>query len=201
MLAQLSGIVDFIDLESCIINVNGVGYHVYCGYSLLSKLSLHQEIKLAIKTIVKEDDISLYGFNNVAEKQIFSLLITVQGVGAKIALLLIGKFSAVELYNHIFAGNVEAFKSVSGIGVKVASRIVNELKDKIIKLNLQDVPQLKSDSQLLNTQEEAKQILMNLGYTSSDVQKVFTQLTDEINNDDSVEDIVKKSLKYIGQSL
>lgn len=137
MIAKLRGIVDFIGEDSVIIDVNGVGYLVFASRRTLSLLPARGgEAGLMIETHVREDHIHLYGFADNAEKQWFALLTTVQGVGAKVALALLSVLSPTDLLRALAAQDTTALCRAPGIGPKVATRIVGELKDKAAKLNL-----------------------------------------------------------------
>ncbi|WP_296993441.1 Holliday junction branch migration protein RuvA [Thalassospira sp. UBA1131] len=137
MIAKLRGIVDFIGEDSVILDVNGVGYLVFASRRTLSMLPAKGgDAGLMIETHVREDHIHLYGFADNAEKQWFSLLTTVQGVGAKVALALLSVLTPTDLLRALAAQDTTALCRAPGIGPKVATRIVGELKDKAAKLNL-----------------------------------------------------------------
>lgn len=137
MIAKLRGIVDFIGEDSVIIDVNGVGYLVFASRRTLTMLPPKGgEAGLMIETHVREDHIHLYGFADNAEKQWFALLTTVQGVGAKVALALLSVLSPTDLLRAIAAQDTTALCRAPGIGPKVATRVVGELKDKAARLNL-----------------------------------------------------------------
>lgn len=137
MIAKLRGIVDSIGEDSVILDVNGVGYLVFASRRTLSMLPPKGgDAGLMIETHVREDHIHLYGFADNAEKQWFALLTTVQGVGAKVALALLSVLSPTDLLRALAAQDTTALCRAPGIGPKVATRIVGELKDKAAKLNL-----------------------------------------------------------------
>ncbi|OSQ27612.1 Holliday junction branch migration protein RuvA [Thalassospira sp. MCCC 1A03138] len=137
MIAKLCGIVDFIGEDSVIIDVNGVGYLVFASRRTLTMLPPKGgEAGLMIETHVREDHIHLYGFADNAEKQWFALLTTVQGVGAKVALALLSVLSPTDLLRAIAAQDTTALCRAPGIGPKVATRVVGELKDKAARINL-----------------------------------------------------------------
>lgn len=137
MIAKLRGIVDFIGEDSVIIDVNGVGYLVFASRRTLSMLPQKGgDAGLMIETHVREDHIHLFGFADNAEKQWFTLLTTVQGVGAKVALALLSVLSPTDLLRALAAQDTTALCRAPGIGPKVATRIVSELKNKAAKLNL-----------------------------------------------------------------
>lgn len=134
MIGKLRGIVDAVEAAHAIIDVNGVGYLVYASSRTLSHLTPGRETVLIIETHVREDHIHLYGFADAAEKEWFGILTTVQGVGVKVALAILSALSPDKLALAIAAQDKAAFKAVSGIGPKLAERIVVELKSKVGEL-------------------------------------------------------------------
>lgn len=134
MIGKLRGIVDAVEAAHAIIDVNGVGYLVYASTRTLSRLQPGKETVLIIETHVREDHIHLYGFADAAEKEWFGILTTVQGVGVKVALAILSALAPDKLSLAIAAQDKAAFKAVSGIGPKLAERIVVELKSKVGEL-------------------------------------------------------------------
>ncbi|RCK48605.1 ATP-dependent DNA helicase RuvA [Thalassospira profundimaris] len=137
MIAKLRGIVDFIGEDHVIIDVNGVGYLVFASRRTLSLMPpVGGDAGLIIETHVREDHIHLYGFADNTEKQWFALLTTVQGVGAKVGLAILSVLSPTDLLRALASQDTTALCRAPGVGAKVATRIVGELKDKAAKLNL-----------------------------------------------------------------
>lgn len=131
MIGKLKGIIDSYGEDHIVLDVGGVGYLVYCSARTLQALPPQGEaVTLAIETLVREDQISLYGFLTAAEREWFRLLQTVQGVGAKVALSVLGALKPADLASAIATGDKAAIKRAPGVGQKVAERIVTELKDK-----------------------------------------------------------------------
>ncbi len=130
MIGKLTGIVDSRDEDSLVIDVGGVGYLVHCSTRTLAGLPAGETVSLAIDTHVREDMIRLYGFVSAAERDWFRLLLTVQGVGAKVALAILGTLALAELSSAVATGNRTAVARAPGVGPKLAARIVAELKDK-----------------------------------------------------------------------
>jgi Holliday junction DNA helicase RuvA len=131
MIGKLSGIIDTIGEDYVILDVQGVGYLVHCSARTLAKLQTGEAAKLAIETHVREDAIRLYGFATEAERGWFQLLQTVQGVGAKVALALLGALSAGELAAAIARQDKAQIARAPGIGPRLAARLTAELKDKL----------------------------------------------------------------------
>ena len=134
MIGKLTGIVDVIGEDWVILDVNGVGYEVACSVRVLRALSEGESVSLAIDTYVREDVIRLFGFASEHERQWFRLLQTVQGVGAKVALAMLGTLSTQDIANAIALGDKAMIATTPGVGPKVAGRLVAELKDKAPKL-------------------------------------------------------------------
>jgi Holliday junction DNA helicase RuvA len=132
MIGKLKGVVDEIGEDHCVIDVHGVGYVAFCPLRTLSTLPGPGEaVELFIETYVREDAIRLYGFGSALEREWFRLLMNnVQGVGAKVALAVLSTLSASDLANAIALRDVAMVSRASGVGKKVAERIVTELKNK-----------------------------------------------------------------------
>ncbi len=136
MIGKLRGLVDAIGESHCIIDVNGVGYEVQASARTLRRMEVGQEISLVIDTHVREDAIRLYGFTSEVERSWFRTLQTIQGVGARVALSVLGTLSTQDLANAIALQNWAAVEETPGVGKKLAQRIVMELKDKAPALSV-----------------------------------------------------------------
>ena len=130
MIGKLKGTVDEIDEDHAIIDVHGVGYLVFCSARTLGNLKPGEAAVLLIETYVREDMIRLFGFATAVEREWFRLLQNVQGVGAKVALAVLGTLSPAELANAIALRDMVMVARAPGVGKKVAERIVTELKNK-----------------------------------------------------------------------
>jgi Holliday junction DNA helicase RuvA len=132
MIGKLKGIVDSYGEDYILLDVNGVGYQVHCSARTLAALpSPSEAATLSIETYVREDQIKLFGFASDAEREWFRLLQTVQGVGAKVALSVLGTLKVSELATAISMRDKATVSRAPGVGNKVAERIVTELKDKV----------------------------------------------------------------------
>ncbi len=132
MIAKLRGVIDTIGEDYCIIDVNGVGYLVFASSKTLGKLVKGKPYCLLIETVVREDSISLFGFYDAWEKEWFLTLTKVQGVGAKVCLSILSALSPAQLAQAVAAQDKNSFTRASGVGPKLAARLVTELKDKIV---------------------------------------------------------------------
>ncbi len=132
MIAKLRGVVDTIGDDYCIIDVNGVGYLVYASAKTLGRLIRGKQYCLLVETVVREDSITLFGFVDAWEKEWFLTLTKVQGVGAKVCLSILSVLSPAQLSQAVAAQDKNSFTRASGVGPKLAARLVTELKDKIV---------------------------------------------------------------------
>ena len=200
MIAKLRGKVDKTGDGYAVVDVNGIGYLVYCSSRTLDILiGVTGEISVIIETHVREDHIHLYGFADESEKSCFKLLMTVQGVGAKVCLAILSALPPDNLVQAIAARDQTAITHAPGVGPKLATRIITELKDKIttIALNFAVKPSpgggqiTDGENQNLN---DAVSALVNLGYGRSDAFRVVHQVASTITGDTSVEVLIKEGL-------
>lgn len=167
MIGKLTGLVDSQGLETVILDVGGVGYVVHCSTRTLAGLPrIGERASLAIETYVREDMIRLYGFASDVERDWFRLLQGVQGVGAKVALAILGTLATHELARAIAGGDRTAVARSPGVGPKLAARIVAELKDKGPEGSAADLalPGHAASEPLPRNVGDAISALVNLGY-------------------------------------
>jgi Holliday junction DNA helicase RuvA len=131
MIGKLKGIVDWVGEDQAILDVGGVGYLVTCSGRTLGRLVRGEAAALLIETTVREDRIVLFGFRDAAERDWFRLLLTVQGVGSKVALAILSALSVDQLVQAVAAQDKKPLGQASGVGPKLAARVVAELKDKV----------------------------------------------------------------------
>jgi Holliday junction DNA helicase RuvA len=171
MIGKLKGIIDSYGEDFILLDVQGVGYEVHCSARTLQALPAPGEAAtLSIETHVREDQIKLFGFQSDAEREWFRLLQTVQGVGAKVALSVLGAFKPGDLASAIAMGDKAAIKRAPGVGPKVAERIVTELKDKAPAYSELDPAVIRlsgavSDKRAPQPVLDAVSALINLGYS------------------------------------
>ena len=169
MIGKLTGKIDFVGVDHAIVDVGGVGYLVHCSSTALSRLSAGMEVSLFIETKVSDDAIRLYGFVSGEEREWFRLLQTVQGVGARVALAILSAIKTFDLERSIVLGDKTIVGRASGVGPKLAGRIVSELKDKAPALALQRHTEAGVASPVPNAaypaESDAIAALMNLGYS------------------------------------
>lgn len=198
MIGKLTGLVEDCAEDSLILNVGGVGYHIYVAMGTLAQAMPGSKASYFVETCVKEDSISLYGFNSALEKQLFIMLRKVQGVGPKIALALID-LSATTIINAVLSADAKTLQSVSGVGAKVASRIVSELKDKISKQRL-DLSVTTIDSSHTPVEEDLVKALKGLQFQSKEIDKALAHIQGLGEQaPSSLEDKIREALQYLSK--
>ena len=207
MIGKLRGIVDSYGDDWVIIDVGGVGYHVYCSVRTLQSLpSVGQAATLAIETYVREDAIRLYGFASEVERTWFRTLQKLQGVGAKVALAILGVLGPQELANAIALGNWAAVEQTPGVGKKIAQRIVTELKDKAPALTVagMDVPATgkpggQGQAGVSSAAAEAISALSNLGYIPVQASQAVAAAMQELGDDADTAALIRRGLKELSR--
>lgn len=174
-----------------IIDCNGVGYQLNISLNTYSQLPADENCKLLTQLIVREDAQLLYGFAGEGEKRLFQLLISVSGVGAATALMVLSAGTADEIQQAILSENVGWFKSVKGIGPKSAQRIIIDLKDKLAKENIEGgiIGAVNNTSK-----DEALSALVSLGFNRNLAEKTLSKLL-QSNPSYGVEELIKHALK------
>lgn len=192
MISSLQGKIGSISNEYAIIDVNGIGFLVYMPTSALTTIGIPgNEVKIFTHLHLREDNVSLYGFTSTEELWLFETLITVSGLGPRLALAMLSALSPAQLTTAIATGSTEMLETVSGIGKKVANRIILELKDKIgsgwIATPAMEIARENTD---------VLAALTSLGYTAAEATKAIANLpsTEETN----LEDKIKTALQYLG---
>lgn len=214
MIGKLRGIVEEIEDDSLILDVGGVGYHIFASARLLSEIEEGSEVSLSIEMNVREDHIHLYGFSDKIERDWFRLLATVQGVGNKVSLAILSKYSPIQLAQAILAKDIAAFKAVSGVGLKLAERIVTELKDKAVKLPVSEFESVSSvkeaavsvkqmvktgadNSHLKTDIQDAVSALVNLGYSRSDAYQAIIRAQKNSEENLKIDALIRLGLKEL----
>ncbi len=208
MIARLKGIIERIDADGAVIDVNGVGYLVFASGRTLSRLAVGEAAVLEIETHVREDHIHLYGFFDKAEQDWFRLLTTVQGVGAKVGLAMLGILSPDELLQAIAAADKTAITRAPGVGPKLATRILSELKDKVGDLALGAAamgarasgPDGSGQAAMTNAPTavaDAASALINLGYGPSEALGAVSRAAGQLGEGASVEALIQRGLKEL----
>ncbi len=201
MIASLTGRLASKHPGGVVIDVQGVGYDVLIPLSTFYNLpDTDQPVSLTIHTHVREDAIHLFGFFTMREKDAFLLLLTVAGIGPKLALSVISTLSVDDLSAAIRDDDYDVLSSVPGIGKKSAGRLALELKDKIEKISLvADSLPTKPSQQGSRLMDDALSALVNLGYKATDVKDVLKQVLAARNGDTPLPDLIRAALKELAK--
>jgi len=204
MIAKLNGLVDSFGDGWVIIDVQGVGYLVQASSRTLSGLPpVGGAISLYIETVVREDAITLFGFADVDERDMFLLLTSVQGVGAKVGLALLSVADPLTMQTAIAAGDKTTIASANGVGPKLAARIANELKDKVTNLSFGSLAGLKAHGGAAASLpkgaavDDAVSALVNLGYRPTDAYGAVARAQTNLGQDADVSSLITASLKEL----
>ena len=200
MIGKLTGIIDSFESGHLILDVGGVGYLIYASNRTLAKIGQRGDpAALLIDTHVREDHIHLYGFADAVEQQWFRLLTSVQGVGAKVGLAILAACPPEKLGVIIASQDKAAITKADGVGPKLGTRILTELKDKAGKLELSTAPvkykDVANEAEGQGVDQDAVSALINLGYARSDAYQAVMNAKQKAN--DNLEDIIKIALKEL----
>jgi holliday junction DNA helicase RuvA len=193
MIEYLNGQIVELNPAHVVLDVNGIGYFLNISLNSYSALSGNRITKLYVHEVIREDAHVLYGFHDFDERDLFRLLISVSGVGASTGILFLSSMSATELRKAIITDDVNRLKSVKGVGLKTAQRLIVELKDKLAKEPVStDIFALQNNT----VREEALSALVTLGFIKKNAEKVV----DKIMRDEPtkpVEQVIKDALKQM----
>lgn len=196
VIALLTGDIAHKSPDHIILDVNGVGYRVMIPFSTYYELPEVGKVTLHIHTSVREDAIHLYGFRTGAEKSFFQLLISVTGVGPKLARDILSNIQPAPLAQALAAADILKLSSIPGIGKKTAERLILELKDKAGKLETGSAPAAEARTMPADALlEDVTSALLNLGYREQQVRKALAGL--EATPDTGVEGLLKQALKVL----
>ena len=198
MIASLNGKLIYSDISSVIVECGGVGLKCFVTKSTLYNLpKIGENIFLYTHMVVREDAMDLYGFKELDELNTFKLITSVNGVGAKIGIALLSEFTSSRLCMCIATGDAKSLTAASGVGIKLAQRIVLELKDKVGDISPETIT--ASDFSVVTKQSgaasEAIEALVSLGYTKSEA----TQAVSKLDNTISSGELIKQALKSLSR--
>jgi Holliday junction DNA helicase RuvA len=214
MIGWLKGKVRRILKDAMILDVNNVGYHLQCSNNTIAAIGvIDAEVELFVETYVREDQITLFGFATESEKEWFTILTKVNGVGPKMVIAILSALKPEDLRIAIISKDKAAFKTVSGVGPKLAERIVTELKDKAGKVagdsgNIVEFANIKGSGEASidaqnsgnnNNINDAALALEKLGFSRSSAYGVVARLASE-NPELLVEDLIKEGLKELSSA-
>ncbi len=197
MIGKLTGKIDSCFDDHLLIDVGGVGYLVYCAAKNLHQLSSGDACQLFIETHVREDHIHLYGFRTIEEKHFFTLLQTVNGIGARMALAVLSHLTPSEIQIAVAQKNKEAFRAISGVGPKLAERILIELKDKVSHTYFSTQQMEVSQNSNGSLVSDAISALANLGINKMEAQNAVNKVLSAKPNT-SIDELIRLALKNRG---
>ena len=188
MIGFLSGKLISSKPTKILLDVNGVGYVVYISINTFEEISNKEIISLYIHTHVKEDSITLYGFYKESEKEMFELLISISGIGPKLALGVLSGIQTEDLKDAILNGDTSRIVAIPGIGKKTADRLILELRNKVGEVTVDGEPIIQH-----GVKQEAVAALTTLGYNYATAEKVVRQIL-SISPACTLEELIKNSL-------
>ncbi len=205
MIEYITGKLTDLNPTYAVIEAAGVGYAINITLPTYSQLADHSEARLYIEEIIREDTHMLFGFMTQGERSLFEILMTVSGVGANTARMILSAYSASELRQIIATGNAKALSQIKGLGPKTAQRIIVDLKDKILKIRLEDGSDVSitegQDGMLFPEEanpikEEAISALTMLGFAAAASGKVVDKILKE-DPHAAVEAVIRQALKML----
>ena len=197
MFDYIKGEIAELNPAFVVIDAGGVGYCIHIALPTFTALSGKSVGKLFVYEVIREDAHLLFGFMNQAERQLFLLLISVSGIGANTARMIMSSYSTLEIQEMIATGNVVALNAIKGIGTKTAQRIIVDLKDKILKVSSASGQLINPNFTAVNElKEEAISALVMLGFAASASQKAVEQIL-KSEPQLKVEQLIKVALKIM----
>ncbi len=198
MIAYLEGKLIEKSPTHLILEINGVGYSVNIPVSTYSSLGeTGKMVKVLTYQHVREDELKLYGFSTKPEKELFELLISVNGVGPRMALSILSCISVQEFQRSVLQEDLDVLTAISGVGKKKAQRLIVELKEKLGKIDLGVKKDLEEkEAVCVPALDEAVLALVSLGYTKPDAKKALERVVENIDKALPVEELIKGALKY-----
>ncbi|MFC2719633.1 MAG: Holliday junction branch migration protein RuvA [Bacteroidota bacterium] len=193
MIDYIKGKIVELSPAHAVVEVSDIGYHVNISLATYSELNGKDNAKIYVYEAIREDSHTLFGFFGRQERQLFLLLISVSGVGANTARVILSSIAIDDLQSAIQTGNASILKSVKGIGSKTAERIIVDLKDKVSKIEISTVDKPVVDNVLT---DEAVAALVMLGFSQMPAQKAVRKVI-EINPQLTIEQVIKQSLKLL----
>lgn len=197
MIAALRGIVESLEEDRCVVDVAGVGYLVQASTRTLAALPQPPGVaRLLVETQVREDAISLFGFADTAERDWFRLLLTVQGVGAKVALNLLSALSPADLVRAIAAGDRASLTRAAGVGAKLAVRLLSELRDKAGAMpTAAGITPMPPPAK--GAAADALSALANLGYRPGEARPAVERVLARLGEEAAVGQVIRESLQEL----
>ena len=196
MIDQISGKIISINDNYVVLRVGGLGIKVNISANFASKLVNEDLITLVTYLNVREDALDLYGFKNDSERNLFLMLISISGIGPKLAVSILSGVELDELKSNILSGDIKSLTSIPGVGAKTAKRIIIELKDKLSKTTTTELG--FEDDYSSNISKDVLSALVGLGYSESMATEVIKRIN-PAKSDKSIESLIKESLKILNE--
>ena len=196
MIDQISGKIISINDNYVVLEVGGLGIKVNISANFVSKLVNEDLITLVTYLNVREDALDLYGFKNDSERNLFLMLISISGIGPKLAVSILSGVELDELKLNILSGDIKSLTSIPGVGAKTAKRIIIELKDKLSKTTTTELG--FEDDYSSNISKDVLSALVGLGYSESMATEVIKRIN-PAKSDKSIESLIKESLKILNE--
>ena len=195
MIEYIKGNIIELTPTDIVLECHGIGYKILISLQTYENLNGKSDATVYIHHYLREDEELYYGFSSKDERELFRLLIGVSGIGASTARMMLSSLTAEEIRNAILAEDINKIKSIKGIGLKSAQRLILELKDKVSKGGGADTPAIFSSTANAATEEAITSLVM-LGFTKANVTKAVTAVLKE-NPSASLEEIIKQGLKRL----
>ena len=192
MYEYIQGKITGLTPANAVIEAGSVGYFIHISLNSYSLISGKEEAKLFIHQVIRDDAHLLYGFSELEERELFRLLISVNGIGSNTALMMLSSLSSDEIQTAILQENVNLLKSIKGIGAKTAQRVIIDLKDKIGKGPASDQILISQTDNTIS--EEALSALVMLGFAKKSVEKELEKIL-KADPNITVEEMIKRALK------
>lgn len=196
MIDYIKGKITELTTTDVVVECNNIGYHSQISLQTYSALERKEDVKIYIHHIIREDEELYFGFATKDERELFRLLISVSGIGAGTARIMLSSLTNDEIRQAILSEDVNKIKSIKGIGLKTAQRLVLELKDKVIKGEGAESGNVLFTTPDSSTVNEAVTALVLLGFTKANVVKVVNSIIKD-NPDIPIETIIKTALKKL----
>jgi holliday junction DNA helicase RuvA len=177
------------------IETNGIGYKIHIPLSTFEKISNKENTRLYTKLTIRDDEIKIYGFFSLEERNLFNLLLSVNGVGSNMALTILSSSSIGQFGSYVVSNDSKSLQRIKGIGKKTAERIILELKETITCI----LPDSKSSTDTKNTAiiSDAIMAMISLGYAKPEAEKAVNKAADKLNVTDGVEALIKEALSRV----
>ncbi|MBT8233795.1 MAG: Holliday junction branch migration protein RuvA [Saprospiraceae bacterium] len=196
MIAYVEGNISYKAPNHIFLDIGGLAYDVQISLNTYAEVESLEKVKLFTHLIVREDSHSLYGFYTMEEKDLFTKLISVSGIGPNTARVILSYMTPKEAKSAILTDNVAAFKKVKGVGPKTAQRLILDLKDKVAKDGI-EVELPKSDLASSSIREEAISAMLALGFNKNAVSKQIEKALNENPSINQVENLIKAVLRQL----